>query len=120
MFKWTINPITCFVTLINSATGSMGRGTGAYEGISGPLPVHGEAVLVLPRLKNGGCNETSSVVPINETGEISGSSKLTLPAPGDVYDDHDCLKAVPTKAFERPSALTGTKFSFANTASGRW
>jgi len=80
-FKWTVNPTTCFFTFIYSATASMGRGTGAYVGISGPLSWHGQVVAVLPRLKNGKCNETSNVVPINETGEVSGSSELTLPSP---------------------------------------
>ncbi|MGO9582709.1 MAG: hypothetical protein ACLP36_07870 [Acidimicrobiales bacterium] len=81
VFKVTVNPTTCFLTYIYSATASVGRGTGAYSGISGPLSWHGQVVAVLPRLKNGKCNETSNVVPINVTGEISGSSTLTLPAP---------------------------------------
>jgi hypothetical protein len=81
-YKDTINMNTCFVTQIISGGSSVGRGTGAYKGISGTLSVRGEIVAVLRRLKNGECDVTGwedhDVVPLNQTGELSGSSKITL------------------------------------------
>ena len=41
--KRTINPTTCFVSLIVGGTISLGLGTGDQEGISGTLPVRGQS-----------------------------------------------------------------------------
>ena len=57
---------------------SLHGGKGAYKGISGKLSVSGKIFAVLPRLKNGKCNEANNAVPVEVLGEITGSGKVTL------------------------------------------
>lgn len=76
--KFTNNVHTCFFTETFGGTISFHGGKGVYKGISGTLPVGGKLVAVLPRLKNGKCNEANSAVPLAVLGEISGSGKVTL------------------------------------------
>jgi hypothetical protein len=76
--RFKFNAKTCLLT--GTFGGKIGflSGTGAYKGISGTLSAGGTAVAVLPRLKNGKCNEASSAVPLETIGVISGIGKVTL------------------------------------------
>jgi hypothetical protein len=76
--KFTNNVHTCFLTATFGGTISLHGGKGAYKGISGTLPVSGKIVAVLPRLKNGKCNEANNAIALGYAGGISGSGKVTL------------------------------------------
>jgi hypothetical protein len=69
---------TCLVTL--SATGSLSlvSGTGAYKGVSGSLAISGHEYAVLPRLRNGTCNQSASTALLGAAGMIAGTGKVTI------------------------------------------
>lgn len=77
-FKFSINADTCFATVIEGGTISLHRGRGAYKGISGKLSVSGKIFAVLPRLKNGKCNEANNAAALGAAGVLSGSGTVTL------------------------------------------
>jgi hypothetical protein len=76
--KFTNNTHTCFIIETFGGKISLGSGKGAYKGISGRLSVSGKVVAVLPRRKNGKCNEAYNAIALGFAGGISGSGKVTL------------------------------------------
>ena len=76
--SYKFNASTCFVTETAGGTVSLHGGTAAYAGISGTLSVSGKELAVMPRLKNGKCNEANSAVPLQVVGEFSGRGTVTL------------------------------------------
>jgi hypothetical protein len=78
--KFTVNAHTCFATVTEGGTISLHSGKGAYKGISGKLSVSGKIFAVLPRLKNGKCNEANSAAALGTAGVLSGSGNVTLPS----------------------------------------
>jgi hypothetical protein len=77
-FKFSVNAHTCFATVTEGGTISLHSGKGAYKGISGNLSVSGKIFAVLPRLKNGKCNEANSAAALGTAGVLSGSGTVTL------------------------------------------
>jgi hypothetical protein len=76
--RYTLNASTCLATGRQSGSIILESGTGAYKGISGTLSIGGDAYAVLPRLKSGKCNESSSAVPLGVVGMLTGNGKVTI------------------------------------------
>ena len=77
-FGYTANPHTCLATVTLGGTIRLQAGTGTYAGISGKLTIGGKAFALLPRLKNGKCNEAQNAIPVAQVGTISGNGLVTL------------------------------------------
>lgn len=77
-FHYDLNASTCLVTQTLSGSTILESGTGAYKGISGTISIGGVAYAVLPRLKSGKCNQSSSAVPLAVVGMLSGSGKAAI------------------------------------------
>jgi hypothetical protein len=76
--RFTVNASTCLASGRDSGHVRLESGTGAYKGISGTLSQGGHVYAVLPRLKNGRCNENSNAVPLGVVGMFSGSGTVTI------------------------------------------
>ena len=72
-----LNPQTCFFTVIYRGSISLGRGTGAYAGISGTLTVSGSEQGVAMKAQSGKCLEGSSPA-LGVTGLIKAEGNVML------------------------------------------
>jgi hypothetical protein len=82
---YRLNASTCLVTLTATGSFSLVSGTGAYKGISGSLAISGHVYAVLPRLRNGTCNQSASTSLLGTAGMLTGTGTVTIrrrPAPG--------------------------------------
>ncbi len=73
-----MNNTTCSFVVHASAPVTIVSGTGAYVGAHGTVLIHEVFSLILPRLADGKCNESNSVVPVAQYGSVEGSGTISF------------------------------------------
>jgi hypothetical protein len=74
--KQSINPKTCFLSVIEKGTYKLSAGTGAYKGISGSGTFTLTVYALAAKTKKGTCNENANPIGLQNVVTASGPVKL--------------------------------------------
>jgi hypothetical protein len=74
--KQTMNPRTCFLSVVGKGTYRLSGGTGAYKGISGSGSFTLTVYAIAARTKKGACNENANPVGFQQVITAAGPVKL--------------------------------------------
>lgn len=72
------DPTTCSIVLAGSAPTHLLDGTGAYKGITGTVTISITEAEILPRLKNGNCDQGKINAPVADVDIIRGSGTVSF------------------------------------------
>jgi hypothetical protein len=70
------NKSDCSAVIDVSAPVAIVSGTGAYAGITGSVNLTARYAFILPKTKKGACNVSSSAIPIDQYGVVTGSGTV--------------------------------------------
>lgn len=71
------NPKTCLLTVTETATYTLGNGTGAYKGVTGSGKATAHVLGIAARNSAGNCSQTMAPVALHLV--INGSGPVTMP-----------------------------------------
>jgi hypothetical protein len=74
----TYDPTTCAIVLSGTAPTQLSDGTGAYQGIRGTVTVTITEANILPKLKDGKCNQSQNAPPVASVIWITGSGTVSF------------------------------------------
>ncbi len=75
----SVNPVSCkFIANLINAKSSIKTGTGIFSAATGTFKLNLSITGTLPRSATGGCNESMTSVPVNDTVKASAVGNISL------------------------------------------